>query len=145
MQLPEEAWNGAEANGHYDKDAAFGRYQRRHAEPELEPNGAEHDPAVNGQELNGRANGFVSHDAQEPADRHGIPSPELVAEEPLYAHAPARAAAGSPMLGSLRRAWARLLPGRQNRRHEVRAPRWPEPGIEPERIANRFARSRNGA
>jgi hypothetical protein len=145
MQLPEDAWNGVEANGHYDEDAAFGRYRRRHAEPELQADGAEHDPAVNGQELNGRANGFVSHDAQEPADRHGIPSPELVAEEPLYAHAPARAAAGSPVLGSLRRAWARLLPGRQNRRHEVRAPRRPEPGIEPERIANRFARSRNGA
>jgi hypothetical protein len=112
----------------------------------LAANGAEHDPPVNGQELHDRANGFVWHDAQEPADRHGTPSPELVAEEPLYAHAPpARAAAGSPMLGSLRRAWARLLPGRQNRRHEPRVPRRPEPGIEPERIANRFARFRNGA
>ena len=128
MQLPEEAWNGAETNSHYDEDAAFGRYQRRHAEPDLQANGAEHDPPVNGHEL------------------HGTPSPELVAEEPLYAHAPpARAAAGSPMLGSLRRAWARLLPDRQNRRHEPRVPRRPEPGIEPERIANRFARFRNGA
>ena len=54
-------------------------------------------------------------------------------------------AGSSPMLGSLRRAWARLLPDRQNRRHEGRAPRRPDPGIEPERIANRFARSRNGA
>jgi hypothetical protein len=128
MQLPEEAWNGAEANGHYDEDAAFGRYQRRHTEAELEANGAGHYPPVNGQEL------------------HGTPSPELVAEEPLYAHVPARTPPGSsPMLGSLRRAWARLLPDRQNRRHEGRAPRRPDPGIELERIANRFARSRNGA
>jgi hypothetical protein len=145
MQLPEEALNGAETNGHYDEDVAFGRYQRRHAEPELAANGAEHYPPVNGHELLGQANGFVSHDAPEPADRHGTPSPELVAEEPLYAHASPARAAGSPMLGSLRRAWARLLPGRQNRRHEPRVPRRPEPGIEPERIANRFARFRNGA
>jgi hypothetical protein len=145
MHLPEEAWNGAEANGHYDEDAAFGRYQQRHAEPELEANGAEHHPPANGHESHGQANGFESHDAQEPADRYGMPSPALVADEPLYVHAPARSAAGSPMLGSLRRAWARLLPGRQDRRHGVRVPRGPEPGIEPERIANRFARSRNGA
>jgi hypothetical protein len=60
-------------------------------------------------------------------------------------HAPARSAAGSPVLGSLRRAWARLLPGGQDPRREVHVPRSPEPGVEPERIAGRFARSRNGA
>jgi hypothetical protein len=66
-------------------------------------------------------------------------------DEPLYVQAPARAAAGSTVPGSFRRAWARLLPGGQARRHEVDVPHSPEPGLEPERIASRFARSRNGA
>jgi hypothetical protein len=139
MRPPEDAWNG------HGEDEAFGRYQQRHVDPEWDANGAEHHLSGNGHEPHGHANGFALHGAQEPADRYGAPSPELVAEEPIYAHAPARPAAGSPVLGSLRRAWARLLPGRQIRRHDVRVPRRPEPGIEPERIANRFARSRNGA
>jgi hypothetical protein len=87
----------------------------------------------------------VSHDAHEPAEPNGAPSPQLVADEPLYVHAPARAAAGSPMLGSFRRAWSRLLPGRRDSGREAHVPPSAETGIESERIANRFARSRNGA
>ena len=116
---PQEAWNGAAANGRHDEDAAFGRYQQRYAEPEIEANGAEHHPSANGHEHDAPTNGARRTIAQEPVEPQAAPSPELVADEPLYAHAPARAAAGSPVLGSFRRAWTRLLPGGQDRSRET--------------------------
>jgi len=78
-------------------------------------------------------------------DRYGMPSPALVADEPIYVHAPARSAAGSTHAGSLRRAWAVCYPVAKIAATACACRRGPEPGIEPERIANRFARSRNGA
>ena len=142
---PHDAWSSAQLNGRHGEDEAFGRYRQRYAEPEIEANGAEHDPPTNGHRHDGHANGFASHVAPEPAGPQAAPSPELVADEPLYVRAPAPAAAGSPMLGSFRRAWSRLLPGGQDSGREAHAPPSAEPGIEPERIADRFARNRNGA
>src|SRR5205814_9030947 len=108
-------------------------------------NGHDLDEPTNGSVSHDHpTNGFALDDAQEPAEPEVAPSPQLVADEPLYVHVPARAAAGSAMLGSFRRAWSRLLPGRQDSGAEARELPGVEPAIEPERIANRFARSRNG-
>ena len=145
VHAPDDAWNGAGLNGRNGEDEAFGHYRQRYAEPEMEANGAEHDPTTNGHAHDGLANGSALDDAQEAADPNGTPSPQLFADEPLYTHAPARSAAGSPKLGSFRRAWSRLLPGRQDSAHAAHVPPSPELVIEPERIANRFARSRDGA
>jgi hypothetical protein len=142
---PQPAWNGAAANGWHDEDAAYGRYQQRYAEPEVEINGAEHHASANGYEHDAPSNGAASHPAQEPVEPQAAPSPELVADEPIYAQAPARAPSSSPAIGSFRRAWTRLLPGGQDRGGETHELRGVEPAIEPERIADRFARSRNGA
>jgi hypothetical protein len=142
---PQPAWNGAAANGWHDEDAAYGRYQQRYAEPEVEINGAEHHASANGHEHDAPSNGAASYPAQEPVEPQAAPSPELVADEPIYAQAPARAPSGSPALGSLRRAWTRLLPGGTDPGREAQELRGVEPAIEPERIASRFVRSRNGA
>jgi len=141
IHLPQGAWNGAETNGHHDEGSPYGRYQHRHSEPAFQANGAESYAAANGHGPDDQDNGFASHEALEPAAQHGALSPDVVPEDALYAHVPPRSAAGSPVLGPLQRAWARLLP----RRHEARVPRRLEPGIDPERIANRFARSRGSA
>jgi hypothetical protein len=145
MRLPEDAWNGVGRNGRYDEHEAFGRYQQRFSEPDPHTNGAQHHPTSNGHGHDEPTGGAVPRESQVAPEQNGAPEPQLVADEPLYADAPARAADGSPVLDSFQRALARLLPGSQDRRRDVDLPSAADPAIEPERIAGRFARSRNGA
>jgi hypothetical protein len=150
MHLPQAPWNGSGRNGR-GAEEAFGRYQQRFVEPESSDlcdqpsNATTHDPTTDGFGTETPTSDSAPH-ASRPAGADGRrPEPELVADEPIFAEAPARPAPGSPVLESLQR-WARLLPGGgQDQRRDVDPSHGADARVEPERIANRFARSRNGA
>jgi hypothetical protein len=141
MHPPRDAWNDDHGRNGHRAEAAFGRYQQRFAEPDhqdIEGNRATYDPTTDGPGTDISTGGSASRASQQPADRA---EPELVAEEPLYANAPAHPAESPPVLETLQR-WARLLPGGGPDQHRDVEPR---NGVEPERVVGRFARSRSGA
>ena len=73
------AWSGEGRSLRNGEEGAFGRYQRRYEEPEIEPNGAEHHPPANGRAHDGPIDRFAAHDAQEPSAPNPTPGPKLVA------------------------------------------------------------------
>jgi hypothetical protein len=135
-----KAWNGRHED---EEQAAFGSLRPRYVEPQIAtdgPDGQERDRAYGQQ---GHGNGFSEHSLKEPAAPSTAKRPQFSDHEP--GRAPASADQASPLLGQLRRASAQLLPGKEDQRHELEGPQAREANVEPERIASRFARPRNGA
>jgi hypothetical protein len=146
------AWNGAAQNGQQAEDWT------RDGEIATE---AEHALALNGRHP---GQGYAMHHAEAAAAASTAPQQP---HQPSW-QMPSSSDQGAPLLDQLRRAWAHLLPRSQDRReleppeleppeleppelepHELEAhgretPARPEPNLEPERIATRFARSSHG-
>jgi hypothetical protein len=138
LHLP-ELWNGSAGSAHAE-DPAYGRYQRRYVEPEGRDD-AEPMPPANGHELYAHEHESPTPYVDEAVDHSRSQGSGLVAEAPLYA--PPAAAHPAQVRRPLMDALARLI-GRRPDRQAQPGPT-PTPQIEPERIAGRFGRSRNGA
>jgi hypothetical protein len=128
-----EFWNG-NTIGEHARDAAYGRYQHRYAEPEMATDAAEHVQPTNGHEFHADGNGAALHHADQPADG------QLVPEEPSFR--PAAPADQQGARNALMDALARLVRVRPARQEPQ-----PDEGqeVETEQIASRFSRPRNGA
>jgi hypothetical protein len=127
------ASNGAGDDGRHADGGAFGSYRPHEVQPLLETDGQGRDRTRHGQQ-------HVEHSRKELAPDFAERA-QLGDREP---GAPATTDQASPLLGQLRRAWAQLLPGNRPS-HELQGPQPRTDHLEPERIASRFARSRNGA